>query len=559
MIFSSFFDIFEQKSFFFLDSELIKFSSTVVILICSFILYLHHKKTKIERELVAGNILTVDDGSIQRNFPIFGHALSFDFDPVAFFRQLNDFVDHLKQKDPGALYGYHLLGPKPSLFVLSPEGAEAILKSTVHIRKGLFYKLFQDWLGTGLLTSHGKKWKTRRRLLTPAFHKTVLADFVEVMNEKAAKMVDILKEKIKTEKKINMHWPITLCALDIIIQTAMGAESDIQFEENNSYAQAIFDWMELTQIRHKSIWYWPDLIWNLSPIGRRQKKNVTKMHSFTKKIIWERWNHFRELKEELGDDFEATYFAEKCDSRGRMAFLDTLLKSLDRGEIDLEGIREEVDTFMFEGHDTTAAALLWAVQEIGENWEVMKKLHEEVELVFGDSDRPATTGDLDKLTFLEAVMKETLRKFPSVTMFSREFDSDLLVEKGERRFKIPAGAIVTINCYKLHRDETHWKEPEKFDPSRWLDGGSGETRYAYSYFPFSAGPRNCIGQRIRAIISIYFEFFQFANLTNKIILSHLLRNFTWKSTRKTNEIPVLAEIITRPKGGIDIILEEKHA
>ena len=95
-------------------------------------------------------------------------------------------------------------------------------------------------------------------------------------------------------------------------------------------------------------------------------------------------------------------------------FEDTLLKCLDQNEIDLEGIREEVDTFMFEvfrlkfsaqnpdenfqGHDTTAAAMTWAMQEIGQHPEVLKKLHEEVELVFGDSDRPATMEDLDRLT-----------------------------------------------------------------------------------------------------------------------------------------------------------------
>ena len=82
--------------------------------------------------------------------------------------------------------------------------------------------------------------------------------------------------------------------------------------------------MELTQIRQKSVWYWPDWIWALSPIGRQQNKNVDKMHHFTEKVIMERWEHYKKLKEELGDDFEATYFAEKCDSRGRMAFLGRL-------------------------------------------------------------------------------------------------------------------------------------------------------------------------------------------------------------------------------------------
>jgi len=526
------------------EGKLQQFSCLAVFSSVSVLFYIHLLKKRAEANLAKCNIKTIEDSSILHNYPVFGHSLGWETDPVDFFRQFNAAVDWMKANDPDALYAYAMFGPKPAIIPVRPEGAEPILNSQTHIRKGMFYRLFEDWLGTGLLTSHGSKWKTRRRLLTPAFHKTVLTEFVEVMNEKAVKMIGILDEKIKTEKKINMLWPITLCALDIIVETAMGAESDIQFEENNYYAQAIFDWMELTQIRQKSVWYWPDWIWALSPIGRQQNKNVDKMHHFTEKVIMERWEHYKKLKEELGDDFEATYFAEKCDSRGRMAFLDTLLKCLDQNEIDLEGIREEVDTFMFEGHDTTAAAMTWAMQEIGQHPEVLKKLHEEVELVFGDSDRPATMEDLDKLTYLEAVTKETLRKFPSVPVFAREIDEDLEVTRNGKTFTIPKGAICSIPCYKLHRDERHWKDPEEFDPTRWLDGGAAETRYAYSYFPFSAGPRNCIGQR-------------FANLTAKIMLSHLVRNFSWKSLRVTNEIPVLAEIITRPKGGIDVVLERR--
>jgi len=91
-----------------------------------------------------------------------------------------------------------------------------------------------DWLKTGLLTSWGAKWKTRRRLITPAFHKHVLVDFVEVMNEKAEIMIDVLKNESKTNSgKVHMMWPITLCALDIIIETAMGHESNIQLELQN--------------------------------------------------------------------------------------------------------------------------------------------------------------------------------------------------------------------------------------------------------------------------------------------------------------------------------------
>ena len=80
-----------------------------------------------------------------------------------------------------------------------------------------------------------------------------------------------------------------------------------------------------------------------------------------------------------------------------ISILDTLLQAMDKGEIDMDGCCEEVDTFMFEGHDTTSAAMTWSLQEIGNNPEVLAKCLEEVDRVFGDSDRPASIDDLNNL------------------------------------------------------------------------------------------------------------------------------------------------------------------
>ena len=89
---------------------------------------------------------------------------------------------------------------------MHPEATETILRSTVNIRKGLIYDMLNPWLKTGLLTSHGKKWKHRRRILTPAFHKTVLADFAEVMNEKSKILVKILSnEAEKNSGLVNIY------------------------------------------------------------------------------------------------------------------------------------------------------------------------------------------------------------------------------------------------------------------------------------------------------------------------------------------------------------------
>lgn len=125
-------------------------------------------------------------------------------------------------------------------FCLGPEATEKIFRSQHNIYKGQFYTFFLPWLKTGLLTSTGAKWKDRRRLLTPAFHKHVLEDYLETMNEKADIMIKNLKAKMKTNKSIEIQKFITLCALDIIVETAMGATSDLQSQGDNDYVNAIY-------------------------------------------------------------------------------------------------------------------------------------------------------------------------------------------------------------------------------------------------------------------------------------------------------------------------------
>ena len=92
--------------------------------------------------------------------------------------------------------------------------------------------------------------------------------------------------------------------------------------------------------------------------------------------------------------------------------------------LTFDDIQEEVDTFMFEGHDTTAVAASWACHMIGSHPDVQKKLHEEIDGIFKGSDRPVSNDDLRDLKYLECVVKETLRLFPSVPIFGRYMSED---------------------------------------------------------------------------------------------------------------------------------------
>jgi cytochrome P450 len=150
-----------------------------------------------------------------------------------------------------------------------------------------------------------------------------------------------------------------------------------------------------------------------------------------------------------------------CAAGKRLSFLDLLLECEHRGELDEKSIQEEVDTFMFEGHDTTSTAVTWAMHLFGCHTDIQQKVYEEIIQVCGDSTE-ITLEHLAQMKYLECCLKETLRLYPSVPMISRQLGAP--VQIGEH--KIPAGIDVLINIYLIHHDATYWPDPEVFHPER---------------------------------------------------------------------------------------------
>ena len=155
--------------------------------------------------------------------------------------------------------------------------------------------------------------------------------------------------------------------------------------------------------RQKSPWLWSDRLFNLTPLGWEWKKCVGTLHGFTKQVIQKR-------KKEIND---ANNFDDDLDDVGRkrrVAFLDLLIKESKGGTVlSDEDIREEVDTFMFEGHDTTAANITMTLFLMASHNEIQERCQAELDSIFEGSDRIATTVDLANMKYLESCLKEALR------------------------------------------------------------------------------------------------------------------------------------------------------
>lgn len=256
------------------------------------------------------------------------------------------------------------------------------------------------------------------------------------------------------------------------------------------------------------------------------------LHGFTEKVIAERK---KELEEKRVDDQDEEVMGKKQ----KLAFLDLLVEASKGGTLLSDyDIREEVDTFMFEGHDTTATNMSFTLWLLATHPQIQTRCQEELDQIFeGDQERPATSQDLAAMKYLECCLKESLRLYQSVPIISRILGEDVEIDGKV----LPAKTNVILFKFLLHRDPKTFPDPDRFDPERFsLESVQGR-RHPYSYVPFSAGPRNCIGQK-------------FATMEEKVLVSSVLRKYNLRSSMTVEEIPLCAEVILRPKNGLRISL-----
>ncbi|KAF5301471.1 hypothetical protein FQA39_LY02200 [Lamprigera yunnana] len=407
-----------------------------------------------------------------------------------------------------------------SVAILSPEDIEILLTSKKHLQKSNIYNMMEAWLGTGLLTSKGSKWQYRRRLLTPAFHFGILQEFSKTIIEQS----EILVERLKK----NCHKPyiiidslITSFTLHTICETAMGTRLNEADEAAKTYVSTIYDMGQLILERIRYPFLTIQWLYRFSALSRKEKSLIKTLHDFTSTVISNRKKNFIDNnKVTMGQLFE---------SKQRMALLDLLLSlKNDCAAIDDEGIREEVDTFMFEGHDTTASGILFALLLLANHPHVQEKILEEISEVVDDPHRSFTFSDLQKLHYLEMVIKECLRLCPSVPIIARKLENELTTASG---YTIPSNTIVHIHIYGLHHNSNIYPEPEKFDPERFSNDNS-LGRHPFAYIPFSAGPRNCIGQR-------------FAMLELKSALASIVSRFKLLPIDKLADVQFIAHLVLK--------------
>ncbi|KAK6631175.1 hypothetical protein RUM43_014271 [Polyplax serrata] len=448
-----------------------------------------------------------------------------------------------------------VLGGKLYIFLADPRDIEIILNSQTHIDKSPEYEFFKPWLGDGLLISTGDKWRSHRKIIAPTFHHNVLKSFIGLFNKNSKAIIEKMEKEIGNY--FDVHDYMSTVTVDILIETAMGIKKSHQDNAGYEYAMAVMKMCDIIHQRMYKIWLRFELLFKYTSYGIKQKNFLNTIHSLTSRVIKEKKlalsqnksilstdilkanDEEEEIKKTIEKETRSPFLKDDLDDDGdvgekkRKAFLDLMLQLQMESKLTDEEIKEEVDTIMFEGHDTTAAASSFFLCVVGLYQDMQEKLYAEQYEIFGDSNRPVTFSDTINMKYLERVIMETLRLYPPVPTIARHVNEDIKLASGD--YTIPAGANVVIGTFKLHRSAEYYPNPEKFDPDNFLPERI-QNRHYYSFIPFSAGPRSCVGRK-------------YAMLKLKILLSTVLRNYRIYSDIPEKDFCLTADIILKRKDG----------
>ncbi|KAJ3656949.1 hypothetical protein Zmor_015992 [Zophobas morio] len=418
--------------------------------------------------------------------------------------------------------GPTFLSVRTALLTADYHLIEFILSGNKILKKSENYQFLKHWLGQGLVISDGDYWKKHRKILTPAFHFEILKEFVPVFESMGNVLIENLA-KCEGTPSCDLDAFVTLCTLDIICETAMGTKMNVQSGKNSDYVRSVKETCRIAVERVLSPLRFFDSTFWLCRDFYRQKKQLKVLHDFTHNVINSKKNHKSIDK-----------------NTKRPAFLDLLLKfSEDENILSTEEIREEVDTFMFAGHDTTASGICFTLYCLADHPEVQKQVLQEQQDLFSDEKNPVITySELQNMKYLEHVIKESCRLYPPVAGIGRYTTEDTEFEG----CLIPKYTNIMLFIYGLHRDPNYFPEPEKFMPERFENF---DPSIPYAYIPFSAGSRNCIGQR-------------FAMLEMKSIISKIVRHFEIKPTSPRHEVKLSFEGVLKSANGIKVVLKKRR-
>ncbi|MEO0706869.1 MAG: cytochrome P450 [Cyanobacteria bacterium J06649_5] len=388
----------------------------------------------------------------------------------------------------------------------NPAHITEVLKDRILFTKGQDLKLLSGLLGTGLLSSEGRFWQRQRRLSQPIFKQRKIESYGEAMVDYTQRMLD----SWHPGAVLDIHEAMMRLTLNIVMKTIF--DQDINDGEAHKVAEALEETMNWFVEKSTALLAGED---RTTPADARYEEAIAQLDA----TIYAMIDHRRQT-ENPGNDLLGMFMqVEDADDGSRMTD---------------KQLRDEAATLMLAGHETTANTLSWTWMLLGQHPEIWARLVHELKTVL--KGHAPTFADMQRLPYTTHVIKESLRLYPPVTDLSRAVSADCEIGG----YHIPKGTTLLFSQWVMHRDARYFDQPEVFNPSRW-ENDLEKSLPRGVYFPFSDGPRVCIGKG-------------FAMMEAVLLLATIAQSFQLELVPE-HVIEPQVSVTLRPRTGIQVVLK----
>ncbi len=395
----------------------------------------------------------------------------------------------------------HIQMPRRNFyFVNHPDFIEeALVKQQSNFVKGPALQRARIILGEGLLTSEGVEHLAQRRALQPAFQRHKMEEYLPLMNENTFCHM----AKWEHGSVVDMAEEMMRLTLNIALWSFFGNAPQDSVERVGDAMKTLIRTFPLAHIPLS------DEMRYLFPNFRKAKADL-----------------FR-VTEALVDNPTQTENVKRS--------LIHILKENNKNQFTEAQIHAHALTFLLAGHETTALLLAWCWDMLAHHPHAQTRLQNEVNEVLGN--RFPTSEDIQKLTYTNSVVKETLRMRPPAWAMGRQAIKNCMLGKQE----IKANDVVMMSQWVMHHDARFYDAPLQFRPERWLLNPKHNLP-RYAYFPFGGGNRVCIGEH-------------FAMTEAVAVLAMIARK--WKATPMNKNMSIPKPSVTlRPHAGVKVLIEK---
>jgi cytochrome P450 len=433
--------------------------------------------------------------------------------PLPLRKFLLHFVRNPLSSLPRAVYENRIVvhdnGRNVVAWVTDPALIEEVLlgRSEEFPKTPLEKQVFEHTLGDGILTSQGASWRWQRRTAAPLFRPAELAGLIPATTTAAEAQV----QRWRKRPAGSIHAidrDMTETTFQVISATMFAGSADAEAAailEASDKALATISWDIAAAMLRFPPWLWYPGKYRRRRAGRRLRDAVA--------TILAR----RRAAGVMGDDLLARLAGARDPDTGNPMSDKQLVDNL--------------ITFLAAGHETTAKALTWTLYLVARAPEWQQRIRREVHEVAGEG--PIGADHLERLVVTRAVLDEAIRLYPPAPVMTRQVVTP--TQLGSQM--LPAGTLVFIPIYALHRHARLWEEPDRFDPERFMP--ERKAKYARTqHMPFGFGARTCIGA-------------SFAIMEALAILATLVRRTDFEWDGKHAPEP-LSRVTLRPKGGMPL-------